>query len=330
VAMVRIYLECDEPVLSQSPAVLNPTFAGSIELGGADADLILGNTLIDIKTTKKGKPNRPQYWQIVGYALADYTNEYGIERVGFYYARYGALVTWTLDDLLHRLAAKPVDIAHLRSDFKQLLGTLAVRRPRFFDVAGSRAPRTTYVPVGQVVQRAVKFRPPASGSGKWHAPYSEVPGQSRPDDLKFPGRTPACGSKAMLAASSETITPAVGSKYADADSRICRRCLGYTWSWYGERWWGQTRTTDASTLSFRPPTSGSGKWHIVRIDMYPMKHRHPNIPICGSGADIDMGAEAIPFGADVSAMVADPRVCGHCLREARKAAQMSRGLRSND
>lgn len=72
-AMVRLYLECDDPVLSQSPAVLDPTFAGNIELGGADADLILGNTLIDVKTTKKGKPNRPQYWQIVGYALADYT-----------------------------------------------------------------------------------------------------------------------------------------------------------------------------------------------------------------------------------------------------------------
>ncbi len=316
-AMVLIYLECDDPVLSQSPTVLNPTFAGSIELGGADADLILGNTLIDIKTTKKGKPNRPQYWQIVGYALADYTDEYSIDRLGFYYARYGALVTWELADLLQRLAGKPISVERVRSDFRVLLGELPARLARPLGASGVPRLPANFVPYGTIVEREVKFRPPASGSGKWHLPYTEVPGQPRPDDLRQPGRTPACGSKSVLDSKADPITPAVGSKYADADPRLCRRCLGYTWHFYAARWPRQPKPDVSSTWVFRPPVNKTRKWHIIRADMYPSLRNHRNSPICNTGAGIRVDAKSIPFSREDQTLESDIRLCRHCLREAR-------------
>jgi hypothetical protein len=233
VGMSHLFSECPDPALIGTPAVLNPTFAGSVELGGADADLILGRTLIDLKTTKKGKPGRALYWQIVGYALADYTNEYDIDRVGFYFARYGSVVSWPLDDLLQRLAGKPVDIEETRAEFKKLLAGLAVDA-RAFTKAVTLISRTGYVPLGPVVERKVQFRPPASGRGKWHLPYTEVPGQTKSDDLTHPDRTPACGSNSALDPGAEPVSPAVGSKYKDADPRLCRRCLGYTWNFYAK------------------------------------------------------------------------------------------------
>lgn len=81
---------------------LNPTFGeGSILVGGADADLIIDNTLIDIKTTKDLKLGREELNQILGYYILsliggvnDNPDNRPIEKIGLYFARYGEL--WTL------------------------------------------------------------------------------------------------------------------------------------------------------------------------------------------------------------------------------------------
>lgn len=78
---------------------LNPHFCeGSALVRGADADFILGDTLIDIKVTKNLKIEREYYNQIIGYyilsLIGNINCEYSgkiIKYVGIYFARHGLL-----------------------------------------------------------------------------------------------------------------------------------------------------------------------------------------------------------------------------------------------
>lgn len=80
----------------------NPAFAGSVDVGGAFGDLLLGDTLIEIKTTKRSSPLNEWLYQAIAYVLLDYDNAYGIEKVAFYISRVPALIVWNVDDLLVR------------------------------------------------------------------------------------------------------------------------------------------------------------------------------------------------------------------------------------
>lgn len=72
-------------------ALFNPTFGkGSIVVGGADADLIADNTLIDIKTTKSFGCKAQHYNQIIGYYLLDKYQHDGVsklEKLGLYFSK---------------------------------------------------------------------------------------------------------------------------------------------------------------------------------------------------------------------------------------------------
>ena len=79
---------------------LNPTFGDASTLvGGADADVILGDTLIDIKTVKTLKFTRDMYNQLIGYYILTKLGQVGsksnfpISRLGIYFSRYGVLHT---------------------------------------------------------------------------------------------------------------------------------------------------------------------------------------------------------------------------------------------
>lgn len=93
--------------------LLNPTFGeASVAVGGADADLVLDDTLVDVKTTKNFKLERMAFDQLVGYVLlarlggidADPQPNEGIAQVAIYFARYARLVAWPLDRLLTQTA----------------------------------------------------------------------------------------------------------------------------------------------------------------------------------------------------------------------------------
>ncbi len=80
------------------PMLLDPTFGeASMKVSGADVDLIMGDSMIDIKTTKEMKLDEYLWSQIVGYlVLADEAlNNEGIlpniENLGLYFSRYGYL-----------------------------------------------------------------------------------------------------------------------------------------------------------------------------------------------------------------------------------------------
>ncbi len=85
-----------------------PTFVGGTLVGGADADWIVGGTLIDCKATIKplvaASVIRQYIWQLLGYAALDWNNHLGIEELGLYMARQGAWVIWNGDELC-RLAS---------------------------------------------------------------------------------------------------------------------------------------------------------------------------------------------------------------------------------
>jgi hypothetical protein len=92
--------------LSPRAKISGPEFTGSSDLGGADADYILGGLLLDCKaTTDPRRLGREEIYQLAGYLLLDYHDEYGINRVGLYLSRQGGLITWTTHEFLHHLGA---------------------------------------------------------------------------------------------------------------------------------------------------------------------------------------------------------------------------------
>lgn len=113
------------------PVHLNPTFMGSGDIGGADADLILNGCLLDIKTTVTRKITNTMLYQLIGYALLDYEDEYRIKELGIYLARQATTLRWNLHGLLDRLhtdtSAPP--LAELRHQFKNTIQTTTQNLP---------------------------------------------------------------------------------------------------------------------------------------------------------------------------------------------------------
>ncbi|KTR94329.1 hypothetical protein NS220_09280 [Microbacterium testaceum] len=117
-----------------APYALGPLFdlskLGDGQRIAAEADLIANGLLVDVKTqlgtkTKAGVRTDTitpdQVYQLLAYALLDYSNTYKIDRVGFYSARYGKLTAWSLDTYLITLADRAVDLSSARADLHSLM-----------------------------------------------------------------------------------------------------------------------------------------------------------------------------------------------------------------
>ena len=100
-------------------AVLNPTFAGSLDVGGADADLIADGCLWEIKTTKKSGAEGKWLHQLLGYALLDYENEYAIDRVGLLLPRQNTRVSWPIGEVIAAMSDREdLALPELRREFR--------------------------------------------------------------------------------------------------------------------------------------------------------------------------------------------------------------------
>lgn len=110
-------------------AILNPTFALSLGVGGADADLVLGGCLLDIKATVNPRLDRAWLLQLLGYTLLDSDNACNIDAVGILLARQAVMARWPLEPLLDATAgsARP-SIGSMRADFARVVTTLSVPR----------------------------------------------------------------------------------------------------------------------------------------------------------------------------------------------------------
>jgi len=87
---------------------LNPDFGNaSLMVGGGDADIIIGDSLIDIKTTKELKFSREYFIQLISYyilnkigGIGDYKEKIEINKLGIYFSRYGYLYEFNIKDII--------------------------------------------------------------------------------------------------------------------------------------------------------------------------------------------------------------------------------------
>jgi hypothetical protein len=85
--------------------MLNPTFGTGSELvGGADADLVIDNTLIDVKTTKYLELKRDDFHQLIGYYVLSKIGGVGgnnvkIDNLAIYFSRYGVIFAIPVDTI---------------------------------------------------------------------------------------------------------------------------------------------------------------------------------------------------------------------------------------
>ncbi len=98
-----------EQFKSKHTCILNPTFGDASALvGGADADFILDDMLIDIKTTKRLQLPREHFDQLIGYyslykigAVQGLQPEHGIEKLGIYFSRHAYLYLIDIHDVIN-------------------------------------------------------------------------------------------------------------------------------------------------------------------------------------------------------------------------------------
>ncbi len=107
--------------LLSKPSILNPIFAGSLDIGGADADIIVEGCLIDMKTSVSSQIKAEYLYQLAGYLLLDYDDHYSIDSVGIYMARQGLLFHWPVSEFVSELTGDNThSLASLRQEFRAL------------------------------------------------------------------------------------------------------------------------------------------------------------------------------------------------------------------
>ena len=106
-------------IASAGTALTAPVFVD----GWADADILAGRCLIDVKATIHPTAARPDwFYQLLGYAWLDADDRYGIESVALYLARQGAYVEWSITRLARLLGAE-LPVAALAAEFRDIAPT---------------------------------------------------------------------------------------------------------------------------------------------------------------------------------------------------------------
>lgn len=104
---------------------LGPVFSGSTLIGGADGDLITAGLLLELKTSAKLSLAVKDLFQVIGYTLLDFDDEYHLDTVGTFSARYAYLATWGLGGHLDELAGHEISLQSVRDEFRKLLVSLS-------------------------------------------------------------------------------------------------------------------------------------------------------------------------------------------------------------
>lgn len=112
------------------PAPKDVNYArASLSTGHGEADLLLDNTLIEIKAgaSPASIMSAEMILQLLGYALSlpprvDAAIG-GLQRVGWYLARHGVLWDFPLEEILQKLSGRQVTIAQARDEFAEFTRT---------------------------------------------------------------------------------------------------------------------------------------------------------------------------------------------------------------
>lgn len=115
-------------LLSSHEVDILPQLEGDDAAGAEEDDLISGKRLVAVHTTTH--PAVPEAWiqRLVCRALLDLDDARGLESVAIYLSRQGHLISWRLDELVHRLGAGEANVGELRHDLRHLLETTKRRR----------------------------------------------------------------------------------------------------------------------------------------------------------------------------------------------------------
>jgi hypothetical protein len=86
--------------------LLNPVFKASRLVVGADADLVVDDMLIEVKTTGESRVSREQFNQLLGYYILYLLGgvegapaNHSIKRLGLYQSRQARLMTWHVSEI---------------------------------------------------------------------------------------------------------------------------------------------------------------------------------------------------------------------------------------
>jgi hypothetical protein len=130
-ALARATVEDHVHLRDYQALYLGPTFAQSVALGGADADVIADGVLIELKSARGQIVGRTEAWQLLGYLFADTDDRYEIKACSVLALRRRRSSTWTAQELIDALVggrAEPVE--HWRTEFAALLVPVAEARER--------------------------------------------------------------------------------------------------------------------------------------------------------------------------------------------------------
>lgn len=107
IQLFNAFYKSDKP--SSNNIILNPTFSGSRDVGGADGDIILDHMLWEFKTTIDPFSMRSIFWpyQLIGYSLLDYDDRYTLKGCGTYLVRQSSWISWSFEELFDLLGSDP-------------------------------------------------------------------------------------------------------------------------------------------------------------------------------------------------------------------------------
>jgi len=108
------------PLFADMGVIIGPVFEDSRLVDGADGDLIVNHTLIEIKCETPGFSGG-SVRQVITYALLDSSGKYELERCSIYLARYGSLASWKLNDLIRSVSQGQYGYHDLRQEFHSWL-----------------------------------------------------------------------------------------------------------------------------------------------------------------------------------------------------------------
>jgi len=95
---------------------IGPVFSDSNLVDGADGDLIVNGSLIEIKCEAPGFQSKAVR-QAIAYCLLDVTGEYKLKRCSIYLARFGAMASWDLDQIIREISQGRYGYDLLRDEF---------------------------------------------------------------------------------------------------------------------------------------------------------------------------------------------------------------------
>lgn len=122
ISLYRGFFESQPP--SQGVVILNPTFDGSNDIGGADGDIIVNEVIWDFKTSQDPRSYRIKLWlyQLLCYAMLDYSNQYNLSSCGFYLVRQRKWISWAFEEIFELCCAN--GNKNINAYRKQLRGIL--------------------------------------------------------------------------------------------------------------------------------------------------------------------------------------------------------------